>query len=170
MSQPKSCGLLAFHFSPMLKMKKAQGLPISTIVIAAVCVLVLVVLVIFFSGGFSKINKQASAASNIVEADLTAQQTKCAQWCSQAQNMVPDKQKASSFCKDAKLDIDGDGNIGMWPVTGGLISGSTTCGKPNLVVGGDYSCKSTTATPLKEKHLSCEISPFNVNCPGVSCV
>lgn len=38
-------------------MKKAQGLPLNTIVIAAIAVLVLVIVVLFFAGKFGDSNK-----------------------------------------------------------------------------------------------------------------
>ena len=37
--------------------KKAQGLPLNTIVIAAIAIIVLIVMVMFFSGSFRKANQ-----------------------------------------------------------------------------------------------------------------
>jgi len=133
-------------------MKRAQGLPISTIVIAAISVLVLIMLIIFFTGGFSKIFKQTNTVTNIVEADITAAQTKCTTWCSQAQNLDADGQKKSSYCTRAQgIDINGDGTK--------LDTGSDEAGLTN-------SCKQANDN---DDYLCCNQAPINTPCSGVSC-
>ncbi len=82
-------------------MKKAQGLPITTIVLAIIGLLVLFVLIAFFTGTFSKVGGQArEAAGSTEDVKLNNAQTKCAQWCLQMQGYAADAQKSvSAYCK-----------------------------------------------------------------------
>lgn len=85
----------------------------TTIVIAVISFVVLFIVIIFFTGGFGKIFGQAKAAIGSVEADVSAAQTKCSQWCLQAQNLGSTNHAKSSWCtKTQPIDNSGDGIIG----------------------------------------------------------
>ena len=130
-------------------MKRAQGLPLTTIVIAVISFVVLFIVIIFFTGGFGKIFGQAKAAIGSVEADVSAAQTKCSQWCLQAQNLDSAAQKKSAWCTRVQgIDTDGDGKLND--------------------KGTDETISCTYTNDGDEK-LCCDQSPILSSCPGVAC-
>lgn len=94
--------------------KKAQGLPLTTIAIAILVFLTLVVIALFITGGFSKVfgvgAKVTSGGAGSVDADRAA----CQSLCTQAlQSPTALTFKSSSYCKKVlKADFNGDGDLG----------------------------------------------------------
>ena len=99
-------------------MKKAQGLSFNMIVVAMIAIFVLLLIVVWATGAFSFLFGQTKTISEITEVDITAAQTKCTQYCIQAQGIDnPDDWKASNYCahefdeaKDQK-DWNSDGDV-----------------------------------------------------------
>lgn len=92
--------------------KRAQGLPIRTIVIAAIAMLVLVLVIAFFLGVLTPIFKETREIAGATEADVVAAQTKCSQLCIQARGISePTKWSSSGYCiwESDEKDWDGDG-------------------------------------------------------------
>ncbi|HIH14158.1 MAG TPA: hypothetical protein HA224_02790 [Nanoarchaeota archaeon] len=81
-------------------MKRAQGLPISTIVLAIVGLLVLFMIIAFFTGAFGKVSGNVrEAAGTTADVQATNAQNKCAQWCLQLDGLATDDLKrASAYC------------------------------------------------------------------------
>jgi len=141
-------------------MKKAQGLPITTIVLAIVGLLVLFVLIAFFSGGFGKAARTATQVSGgELEAKITNARNQCSQLCLQASPQDVPAQKVSVYCKKPIwIDLNGDSKVDNNadnPVTketgldGKGLSG--TCVEPS---DGD-------------ELLCCWQDPIGSQCPGV---
>jgi len=95
-------------------MKKAQGLPLETIVIIIMALVLLVVAIGFFTGSFSSLAGSTKALiSPTSDADIIAAQNTCTQLCLQAGRVTTVAEfKRTSYCKRVfKFDLNGDGNI-----------------------------------------------------------
>ncbi len=81
-------------------MKRAQGLPISTIVLAIIGLLVLFMIIAFFTGAFGKVGSNVrEAAGNTADVQISNAQNKCAQWCLQLDGLTTDDSKrAAAYC------------------------------------------------------------------------
>ncbi|MEK6923491.1 MAG: hypothetical protein AABW84_02260 [Nanoarchaeota archaeon] len=94
-------------------MKRGQGLPLNTIILAILALLVLVFVVLFATGAFENLFGQTKTIAEATEADIVAAQTKCSQWCLQAQGSSTKLAWISSnFCTETPLllaDADDDG-------------------------------------------------------------
>ena len=77
---------------------KAQGLPINTIILIAVGLLILVLMIVFVTGGFKGL---APATSN---SGLSTYQSECSTYCSQAQST---SQPPQQFCYNSPTVIGG---------------------------------------------------------------
>ncbi len=91
--------------------KKAQGLPITTIILVVIGLLVLFVIIAFFTGAFGKAGTNIRAAGgNTYDVQLSNAQTKCAQWCLQMQGLSTDTAKqVAAYCKNTQF-LDGNLN------------------------------------------------------------
>lgn len=93
-------------------MAKAQGLPLSFIVIAAISALVLVIVVAFTIGGLGSTLKQIGTAG--ATSDLSAIQTACRSSCVSLQATAANVEQAqnSDYCrKSYSVDLNGNGKI-----------------------------------------------------------
>lgn len=91
-------------------MKQGQGLPLNTIILAILALLVLVFIVLFATGAFGTLFGQTQDVAEATETSTVAAQTKCSQWCLQAQGVdTKDNWINSRFCTEKPLDKDGDG-------------------------------------------------------------
>ena len=91
-------------------MRRGQGLPLNTIILAILALLVLVFIVLFATGAFGTLFGQTKSVAGATETDIVAAQTKCSQWCLQAQGVDTTAEwEASRFCKEELLDKNGDG-------------------------------------------------------------
>ena len=93
-------------------MAKAQGLPLSFIVIAAISALVLVIVVAFTIGGLGSTFKQIGTAG--ATSDISAIQTACRSSCVSLQSTANSKDQAqnSDYCRKAySTDLNGNGKI-----------------------------------------------------------
>ncbi|HIH14159.1 MAG TPA: hypothetical protein HA224_02795 [Nanoarchaeota archaeon] len=99
----------------MVAYKKAQGLPISTIVLIVIGLLVLFIIIAFFTGAFSKVSGNVkTAAGDSGEVQISQSQTRCAQWCLQMQGHTDDATKlVSSYCKNTVI-IAGAPPVNCW--------------------------------------------------------
>lgn len=82
-------------------MRKAQGLPISTIILLIIAVLVLGILVVWFVGGGGKLWGQISDTGNVLSPeDLQKYKLACQQRCNEAKNIVSTEKDwlYSSYC------------------------------------------------------------------------
>jgi len=92
--------------------KKAQGLPLEVIVIAAIAVLVLLLIIIFatgsFGGLFAKTNTIVQGTS---DEQITVAQSKCARLCTQIQSTSSrEVLKFSGYCsRTFPIDTNADG-------------------------------------------------------------
>ena len=105
--------------------KKAQGLPLSTIIVAILVIVVLIVVLIFFLGGMggmsTKIKSIFFGATAGVDKSLAIEY--CRQYCISAQSLPESARGSSSFCKkyfyidednDGEADKDANGNLIQW--------------------------------------------------------
>jgi len=90
--------------------KKAQGLPLSFIVIAAISVLILVLIVAFTVGAGGGFLRQLIAPA---PAEIESIQTACSAACDRISGITSEAQfKSSDYCsKTFTADIDRDGKI-----------------------------------------------------------
>ncbi|MBI2040828.1 MAG: hypothetical protein HYT16_01875 [DPANN group archaeon] len=108
--------------------KKAQGLPLTTIAIAILVILTLVVVALFVTGGFSRVfgagAKVTSGGAGSVDADRAA----CQSFCTQAlQSPTAAIFKNSGYCKKVlKADLNKDNKIDG-TVTGGVTENNFRC-------------------------------------------
>jgi hypothetical protein len=131
-------------------MKKAQGLPLETIVIIIIALVLLVVAIGFFTGSFSKLAGSTKALiSPTSEADIIAAQNTCTQLCLQAGRVTTVAEfNRTSYCKRIfKFDLNGDGNITDEPKPNGNEGG---LGAKCIADGDEYVC--------------CRESPIGVPC------
>lgn len=91
--------------------KRGQGLPLNTIILAILALLVLVFVVLFATGAFGTLFGQTQDVAEATETSIVATQTKCSQWCLQAQSSGTNLDwENSKFCKETQLlDTNGDG-------------------------------------------------------------
>ncbi len=92
--------------------KKAQGLPLNTIIVAILVIVVLIVVLVFFLGGMggmsTKIKSIFFGATAGVDKSLAIEY--CRQYCIQAESLSESLQKSSMYCKKYfHIDEDGDG-------------------------------------------------------------
>ncbi|MBI4095752.1 MAG: hypothetical protein HY438_02735 [DPANN group archaeon] len=107
---------------------KAQGLPLTTIAIAILVILTLVVVALFVTGGFSKVfgvgAKVTSGGAGSVDADRAACQSLCAQALNSPTLVLF---KNSGYCKKVlKADLNLDGKIDA-TVTEGVTENNFRC-------------------------------------------
>ena len=92
--------------------KKAQGLPLSFIVIAAIVLIVLILVVVFTVGGLGSAFRGISAQQS---QDLSSVQAACQTACARQQvnpSLTPTQFKSSDYCtKDYAIDNNGDGQL-----------------------------------------------------------
>ncbi len=130
--------------------KKAQGLPLNLIVLAAIAALVLVLVIAFTVGGtgtfFGKIYKGGTTA---VGDDLTVVKSTCTSACDQAKLATTEAAyKGSTYCKRTfNVDLDSSGAIGGFDA------------EKKAQAGGAYNAKSA-----KELSVSCSSAEINVAC------
>lgn len=94
--------------------KKAQGISISFIVIAAIAALVLVLVIAFATGGLGKFfgNIFKAGGGGESETDIKLAQTDCESYCNNAKTGSYGAWASSSYCsKQFGIDMDGDGTI-----------------------------------------------------------
>ena len=100
--------------------KKAQGLPMNTIVIAIIVIVVLVLVLTFFFGGFATLTEKIKAVfyPSISGQEETLAIQACDRYCGNLQlrtySDVADAQSrisTSSFCNKRPVDLDGDGQV-----------------------------------------------------------
>ncbi len=120
--------------------KKAQGLPISTIVLIVISLLVLFVIIAFFAGAFGKVGSNVKTASgSSVDSQIATAQAKCAQWCQQAASVTDAiGQQNTAYCKKAQW-IDKNSN-GAVEDTGADESGVVTACKNKEGDGDELLC------------------------------
>ena len=111
--------------------KKAQGLPLSFIVIAAISALVLILIVTFTIGGFGSFGKQIIGSS---ASDLESTRDICRANCAKLAAITSDSQWVqSAYCeKTFAVDLDGDGKAGggkCAAATAALVATDLRCGK-----------------------------------------
>ena len=132
--------------------KKAQGLPLNFIVLAAIAALVLILVIAFTVGGgapfLSKIFKSGTTA---IGDEIETVKTACTNLCAQAQTISSTGAwKGTSFCsRTFNVDLDKDGKLGGYGSTGATL------------IGGTYN---SATTPQKEKGLKCSEAPISVTC------
>ena len=130
--------------------KKAQGLPLNLIVLAAIAALVLVLVIAFTVGGsgtfFGKIYKGGTTA---VGDELTVVKSTCTSLCDQAKLATTDAAyKGSSYCKRTfNVDLDSSGATGGFDVNG------------NVKAGDNYNAKKAM-----ERGLTCGSAELGVAC------
>jgi len=93
-------------------MKKGQGLPLNTIVIAILVIIVLVLVVTFFLGGFAGLTTKIRGIffGTTAGTSVTLAVQQCQIYCENAQLLPTDiLKKNSPYCKPMEIDEDGDG-------------------------------------------------------------
>jgi len=148
--------------------KRAQGLPLNLIVIAAIAALVLVLVIAFTIGGFgaffSKIFGGGQAA---VGEQMDVVRTTCAGLCDTAKGSSSTTGwAASGYCnRNFDIDLDGDNVLGGYTIDG--IPAEDAGPGVDVI----YSSQSTSTNPEKEINLNCW--DINVDCSttiaGQSC-
>lgn len=151
----------------MVTNKKAQGLPLHLIVVAAIAALVLVLIIAFTIGGlgtfFTKIFGGGKVA---VGEELDVVRTTCGGLCDTAKgSLTLTAWKASSYCnREFNIDLDKDGVLGCpGPLegegaveTGECEDAATGLKDKNRNLGGDL-----------EIGLHCYDDPIKVDCSTV---
>lgn len=95
--------------------KKAQSLPMNTVIIAILILVVLVVIIAYFLGGFGQVGQRISEIFNPHSAYSASEARQvCAQHCEALSELDPQTDasllKNSRFCKvSLTVDNDGDG-------------------------------------------------------------
>jgi len=129
--------------------KRAQGLPLSFIVIAAIAALILVLVIAFTIGGLGGFFRQIMAPA---PEELSTVQTACKAACDSLIAISTDKQfRDSAYCKKTyTVDINGDGKIDPNSETG------LHCYHPDIGI----SCTVTTTTgiTLSDTDNCCELA------------
>lgn len=132
--------------------KKAQGLPLNLIVLAAIAALILVLIIAFTIGGagafFSKIFRGGTTA---IGDEIDTVRTTCNSLCSQAQTISSaGAWDGTSFCtRTFNIDIDKDGKIG----------GTTNPADPTAI-----KAYNSAKPAQKEKGIKCHEAPINAKC------
>ncbi len=96
----------------MVKNKKAQGLPMNTVIIAILVIVVLVILIAFFLSGTSSLVSKAKQALGfgIKGTDLPLARASCEQYCENARTLPVDQRLDSAYCNTwFYLDLDHNG-------------------------------------------------------------
>jgi len=86
-------------------MKKGQGLSISTIVVAAIALLVLVVLVAFFTGQMSTTSKSMKDCENVLHGTCELNKSNCK--ISDGKTIYPGKTDCGKDNKICCISLDG---------------------------------------------------------------
>ncbi len=133
----------------MRNMAKAQGLPLSFIVIAAISVLILVLIVAFTVGGLGSSFKQLTITGQ--QGDLGTVQSACTANCNKLQAVSPTATQfqSSDYCrttyaidlnKNSKIESNlGETNLNCWNQS---IGGDCTAALANgVAVTGSHDCK-----------------------------
>ena len=98
----------------MVLNKKAQGLPLHLIVIAAIAALVLVLVIAFTIGGFGSFFGKIFQSGQTVVGDTTdVARTTCSGYCDTAKSsLTTTSWKSSQYCtKTFNIDKDGSGDL-----------------------------------------------------------
>mgnify|MGYP001318981788 CR=1 FL=1 len=115
-------------------LKRGQGLPLETIVVAAIAVLVLVVIILFATGSFAKLfGSQKVLTEQVTPDQLTSFKIGCEQACFQVKQLAKnaDDFKASSYCTTKKL-----GSLQCWSENVSVICSKTFA----TSTGGNLTC------------------------------
>lgn len=136
--------------------KRAQGLPLSFIVLAAISVLILVIIVAFTVGGAGSFFRQIIG---VAPQEIDATRDACRSNCDRLTTITGTGQwTSSSYCsKTYALDIDGDkraGGYGCLPATGAAAG---DCSKGV----GDKICNKKCQ---QETNLRCWDSEIGIPC------
>ena len=93
--------------------KKAQGLPMNTVVIAILVIVVLVLVIAFFFGGFTSLTTKISEVfyGSLAGTTKTLAIQQCNQYCSQLELQGADSGVGSAFCRKRGVDLNEDGKI-----------------------------------------------------------
>jgi len=92
--------------------KKAQGLPFNMIVLIIIALFILLIIIAWATGIFGSVFQQTKVISEATEADVTAAQTRCTQYCISAQGARNfEAWNSSAYCTTAFTgkDWNGDG-------------------------------------------------------------
>ena len=90
--------------------KKAQGLSFNMIVVAIIALFVLLLIIAWATGAFNFLFGQTKTVAEATDVDVTAAQTKCTQYCLQAQTIDNiDDWQASTYCKHTFTGKDWEG-------------------------------------------------------------
>lgn len=99
----------------MFNKKRAQGIPMETVIIAIIVLVVLVVIIAFFVGGTGSVmEKFKSIFTGAKGEDIGIVKNSCQQLCDSATNadLTADQQKNTGFCTRAfKMDLNNDGKV-----------------------------------------------------------
>ena len=116
-----------------MKSKKAQSLPMNTIIIAIIAIVVLVIIIVFFIGGTSsiaqKIRELFTGATS--GTDLQTAKQFCQEYC--------DQERTTAWC-NKYFRIDTDANGIAEKVDNSVITSPYKkfyCGTPNLATPGN---------------------------------
>ncbi len=121
----------------------------STIVIAIIAMIVLIIIVAFFLGGFSALGEKIASIfkGGAVGQDFAIQQ--CTTFCERAEELETNLQKSSDYCKTTfSLDLDGDGKADTFEKDGKKITVKYHC-------DGTDNTGRLTANPLE---VPCSVS------------
>lgn len=92
--------------------RKAQGISITFIVVAAIAALVLVLVVMFTMGGLGNFFGRIMGSAELIDADITDARVTCESYCNDARLGGYGVWSTSSYCiARFPIDIDGDGVI-----------------------------------------------------------
>jgi len=135
--------------------KKAQGLPMDTIIIAILILVVLVVIVAYFLGGFGQVGERISSIFNPHSAySLAEAKTLCSTKCEKL-NAVDDPESLlrSRFCGTSMtVDRDGDGKADK---------------KDGITI--KYYCDSVPSTTSVLGQQNTATDSLRVKCPYTTC-
>lgn len=112
-----------------MKSKKAQSLPMNTIILAIIAIVVLVIIIVFFIGGTSSIAQRIKElfTGSTSGTDLSTAKQFCQDYCDQG--------RYTAWCnKYFKMDINVD-NVAEKTSSGAYIK--YYCGSPNIINAGD---------------------------------
>ena len=129
-----------------MKSKKAQSLPMNTIIIAIIAIVVLVIIIVFFIGGTSSIVQKirdlfTGATSGT---DLQTAKQFCQEYC--------DQERTTAWCnKYFRIDTDADGIAKKTEDGKNYIK--FYCGTPNLATIGD----------------DVDLNTIGLACPAITC-
>ncbi len=156
---------MVINFSGMSR--KAQGLPINTVVLAGLAVLVLLLIAMFVTGGFGKIGSAIARFIGHKTPELPARIDECESYYSQWVSAGCSKTVGRIYCCKvfSWIDVDGDGYGD--PVRDGWDSDADDY--------YNYTCdaKSTATTTAATKNLlgtrTCGSGTSTIDCSSIDC-